>query len=47
MPRLYLDTCCLNRPFDDQSQERVRAQTEAIRHIPEGSRTRPVGIDPK
>lgn len=30
MPRLYLDTCCLNRPFDDQSQERVRAETGAI-----------------
>jgi predicted nucleic acid-binding protein len=33
MLRLYLDTCCLNRPFDDQSQERVRAETEAIRSI--------------
>jgi predicted nucleic acid-binding protein len=33
MPRLYLDTCCLNRPFDDQSQERVRAETAAIRLI--------------
>jgi predicted nucleic acid-binding protein len=30
MPRLYLDTCCLNRPFDDQSQERVREETWAI-----------------
>jgi hypothetical protein len=30
MPRLYLDTCCLNRPFDDQSQERVRAETWAV-----------------
>ncbi len=31
--RLYLDSCCLNRPFDDQSQLRVRLETEAIRTI--------------
>ncbi len=31
--RLYLDACCLNRPFDDQSQLRVRLETEAIRTI--------------
>jgi predicted nucleic acid-binding protein len=30
MPRLYLDTCCWNRPFDDQRQDRVRTETEAI-----------------
>ena len=30
---LYLDACCLNRPFDDQSQLRVRLETEAIRTI--------------
>ncbi|MEW5940377.1 MAG: PIN domain-containing protein [Chloroflexota bacterium] len=28
--KLYLDTCCLSRPFDDQSQERIRLETEAI-----------------
>lgn len=27
--RLYLDLCCFNRPFDDQSQILVRLQTEA------------------
>jgi predicted nucleic acid-binding protein len=27
--RLYLDLCCFNRPFDDQSQLLVRLQTEA------------------
>ena len=27
---IYLDNCVLNRPFDDQSQERVRLETEAI-----------------
>ncbi|MHC5722065.1 MAG: hypothetical protein ACYTX0_61130, partial [Nostoc sp.] len=30
---IYLDVCCLNRPFDDQSQERVRLESEAIRLI--------------
>jgi predicted nucleic acid-binding protein len=30
MPRLYLDTCCFNRPYDDQSQERVHVEAEAV-----------------
>lgn len=30
MTRIYLDNCVLNRPFDDQSQERVRLETEAV-----------------
>lgn len=25
---VYLDNCCFNRPFDDQSQMRVRLETE-------------------
>lgn len=33
MQRIYLDTCCLNRPFDDQSQVRIRLESEAILHI--------------
>jgi len=27
--RLYLDLCCFNRPYDDQSQTRIRLETEA------------------
>ena len=27
--RVYLDNCCLNRPFDDQRQTRVRLEAEA------------------
>jgi len=27
--KIYLDVCCFNRPFDDQSQERVRMESEA------------------
>ncbi len=28
--RIYFDTCCLNRPFDDQSQNRIHLESEAI-----------------
>jgi len=28
--KIYLDVCCLNRPFDDQSQNRVRLEAEAV-----------------
>lgn len=31
--RLYLDNCCFNRPFDDQSSLTVRLETEAKLHI--------------
>jgi len=28
--KIYLATCCLNRPFDDQRQPRVRLESEAV-----------------
>jgi hypothetical protein len=28
--RIYLDVSCLNRPFDDQSQLRIRLESEAV-----------------
>jgi hypothetical protein len=31
--RLYLDACCYNRPFDDQSQDRVHLEAEAVSAI--------------
>jgi predicted nucleic acid-binding protein len=31
--KLYLDVCCWNRPFDDQSQNRVRLEAEAVLSI--------------
>lgn len=31
--KLYLDVCCLNRPFDDQTQDRIHLETEAILSI--------------
>jgi predicted nucleic acid-binding protein len=30
MTVLYLDACCLNRPFDDQRQDRIRLEAEAV-----------------
>lgn len=30
MRRVYLDVCCLNRPFDDQQQDRVHLEAEAV-----------------
>jgi len=28
--RIYLDTCCLQRPCDDQTRPRIRVETEAV-----------------
>lgn len=28
--KIYLDVCCLNRPFDDHMQDRIRIESEAI-----------------
>ena len=28
--RVYLDNCALNRPFDDQVQERIRRESESV-----------------
>ena len=41
--RLYIDLSCFNRPLDDQGQERIRRETQAVldvlRRIIEGSDT--------
>ncbi len=31
--KVYLDTCCLSRFFNDQSQERIRQETAAVAEI--------------
>lgn len=31
--RIYLDTCVLNRPLDDQAQARIRLEAEATEHL--------------
>ena len=28
--KIYLDVCSLNRPFDDQTQDRIRMESEAV-----------------
>lgn len=33
--KIYLDNCCFNRPFDDQSQIRIRLESEAKLYIQE------------
>lgn len=33
MTKIYLDNCCLNRPFDDQTQPRIHLEAEAIKTI--------------
>jgi len=30
LTRIYLDVCRLNRPFDDQTQDRIRLEAEAV-----------------
>jgi hypothetical protein len=32
-PRIYLDTCCLNRLTDDQAQVRIREEAAAVERI--------------
>ena len=38
--KIYLDVCCLQRPFDDQRQTRIRLEAEAVKlilaHVEEG-----------
>ena len=31
--RVYLDMCCYNRPYDDQSQLKVAMETQSKLHI--------------
>jgi len=38
--KIYLDVCCLNRPFDDWTQERIRLEGEAILSIMERIRAK-------
>ena len=31
--KIYMDVCCYNRPFDDQNQDRIRLEAEAVMAI--------------
>jgi predicted nucleic acid-binding protein len=33
MTKVYLDVCCLNRPYNDQTQERIRLEAVAVLSI--------------
>lgn len=37
--KIYIDVCCLNRPFDDQAQDRIHLEAEAILAVLNHSRT--------
>lgn len=37
--RIYLDVCCLSRPFDDQTQSRIAMETQAVISILERCRS--------
>lgn len=37
--RIYLDNCCYNRPYDDQSYETIRLEAEAKLYIQESIRS--------
>ena len=37
-PKIYLDNCTYNRPMDNQSQIRIRLETEAKLYIQSGVR---------
>lgn len=41
---IYLDVCCLNRPFDDRSQERIRFESEAVITILERSHSKTLAL---
>ena len=42
--KIYLDNCCFNRPFDDQSQIRIRLESEAKLAIQEEIRAKKVQL---
>lgn len=33
--KVYLDNCCYNRPYDDQTQRRISLETQAKLHVQE------------
>jgi len=41
--KIYMDVCCLNRPYDDQTQDRIYLESEAVltilKHIEAGDWT--------
>jgi hypothetical protein len=43
--KIYLDVCCLNRPFDDLRQDRVQFESDAVLGIEACTKElRPIGM---
>ena len=42
--RVYLDNCCFNRPYDDQSQQKILLETEAKLNIQQKIKTNQVEL---
>ena len=42
--KVYLDNCCFNRPFDDQSQIRIQLETQAKLYIQEQIKNRKIKL---
>ena len=42
--RVYLDNCCYNRPYDDQSQLRISLETQAKLRIQEMIRKKQIEL---
>ena len=44
MTRIYLDNCCYNRPYDDQSQMRINLESQAKLFIQEKIREKKIEL---
>jgi hypothetical protein len=42
--KIYLDNCCFNRPFDDQSSITVRLETEAKLNIQQKVKSKDISL---
>ena len=42
--KIYLDNCCFNRPYDDQSQMRIHLETQAKLHIQDLIKSRQIEL---
>ena len=46
MMKIYLDNCCFNRPYDDQTQIRISLETQAKLYVQESPTMLPVPFLP-
>ena len=43
--RIYMDVCCFNRPYDDETQDRIRFEAEAVMGLRGAYSVRGGGVD--